>query len=103
MQSLRIKTMSLHMPSRSLRLEGEAEVQHRGMHGDRGLLDCVSQERRWRDQLEISLRRKRRRFQARISIPTRLNQQIGHSQTSEREVESSMVEIAHELRTAFVV
>src|SRR5437762_12779300 len=66
------------------------------MHGDRGLLDCVSQDRRWRDQLEISLRRKRSRFQARISIPNPLNQQIGHSQTSEREVESSMVEIAHE-------
>jgi len=96
MQSLRIKTMSLHMPSRSLRLEGEAELQHRGMHGDRGLLDCVSQDRRWRDQLEISLRRKRSRFQARISIPNPLNQQIGHSQTFEREVESSMVEIAHE-------
>src|SRR5439155_14988411 len=76
--------------------EGEAELQHRGMHGDGGLLDCVSQDRRWRDQLEISLRRKRSRFQARISIPNPLNQQIDHSQTSEREVESSMVEIAHE-------
>src|SRR2546430_13345479 len=31
-----------------------------------------------------------------IGIPNPLNQQIGPSQTSEREVESSMVEIAHE-------
>ncbi len=48
MQSLRIKTLSLHMPSRSLHLEGEAELQHGRVHGDRCLFDRVSQNRRRR-------------------------------------------------------
>src|SRR6266581_3719261 len=63
---MRKETMSLYLPSSSLLLARPADLQYGRLHGDRCLPDCLPQDWSQSNKLEVPLRRKRSKLQARL-------------------------------------
>src|SRR2546425_13225511 len=96
MRGVQDETLPLHLPGGGLHLAGQAQLQHRGVHGDRSLSDCMPQARSRRDNLEVPIRWQRSHIQVRMSLAGPSNKQIGPRNSPDGSSRLSMVEIAHE-------
>src|SRR6267143_2705513 len=78
---MRKETMSLYLPSSSLLLARPADLQYGRLHGNRRLPDRLSQDWSQGHKLEVPLRRKGGKLQARLSLETLLTNNLLPSQT----------------------